>query len=114
MGRPKGSKNAKADVKESKPVPPVVSAVVSEVDVQVAEVKTDKAKRITREEMQKMESTAHLRDKQDPKALPPLEADQKYFEAPDGAILVGEKKANKMWYRNLHGPNKGGWILEKR
>lgn len=72
------------------------------------------ATRISLDEMRKLEAKAHLRDKPSTAELPPLEADQKYFEAPDGTVIVGESKANRIWYRNLHGNGKGGWISAKR
>ncbi len=45
--------------------------------------------------------------------LPMLPPGQKYFEAPDGEILVGEASADRLWYRKMHN-GQGGWINPKR
>ena len=106
MGRPKGSKNG---VKKDEPI------VTPPVEIQEeAQAPKEKPRRVTPEEMKAMEAKAHLRDKPTTQELPPLSSDQKYFEAPDGVVIVGEKGATRVWYRNLHGNGRGGWILEKR
>jgi hypothetical protein len=43
----------------------------------------------------------------------PLQPGQKYFEAPDGTIIVGEADKSEIWYRKLN-DGKGGWINPKR
>lgn len=84
-------------------------------DVAISEAKLAPAKvRVTPEQMRAMEAVAHLRDKPTGKELPKLESDQQYFEAPDGTVMVGQKSDQRMWYRNLHGQGKGGWILPRR
>ncbi len=45
--------------------------------------------------------------------LEPLQPGQKYFEAPDGTIVIGEEDKQQLWYRKLNGGN-GGWINPKR
>lgn len=52
--------------------------------------------------------------KSDPKnTLEPLGPGQKYFEAPDGTILIGDASIDKMLYRAGNG-GKGLWINPKR
>lgn len=38
---------------------------------------------------------------------------QKYFEAPDGTVLIGEEDKQQLWYRNGNN-GKGCWINPKR
>jgi hypothetical protein len=45
--------------------------------------------------------------------LPVLQPGEKYFEAPDGTLLVGEADKQQLWYRKLN-DGKGGWINPKR
>lgn len=47
------------------------------------------------------------------KELPPLEAHLKYFEAPDGELIVGEADKSHVWYRKGNNGN-GCWINPKR
>ena len=42
-------------------------------------------------------------------ALPPPEPGHKYFEAPDGVIMLGAEADSKVWY-----PKMGIFILPKR
>jgi len=46
-------------------------------------------------------------------ALEPLRAGQKYFEAPDGEIVIGEEDKSQLWHRKMNG-GRGGWINPKR
>jgi len=45
--------------------------------------------------------------------LEPLHPGQKYFEAPDGTIIIGESDRDRVWYRQGNG-GKGCWINPKR
>ena len=45
--------------------------------------------------------------------LEPLQLGQKYFEAPDGTIVIGEADKNELWYRKLNN-GRGGFINPKR
>lgn len=45
--------------------------------------------------------------------LEPLQPGQKYFEAPDGTLIIGEADRQQVWYRKLN-DGKGGWINPKR
>lgn len=45
--------------------------------------------------------------------IEPLQPGQKYFEAPDGTIIIGESDKQQVWYRKLNN-GKGGWINPKR
>jgi len=38
---------------------------------------------------------------------------QKYFEAPDGTLMIGEADKQQLWHRPLNG-GRGGWINPKR
>lgn len=46
-------------------------------------------------------------------ALEPLGPGQKYFESPDGDIVIGEADKDRIWHRKLNN-GKGGWINPKR
>ncbi len=51
-----------------------------------------------------------------PKAEPklePLQPGQKYFETPDGEIIIGESTKQQIWVRRLNN-NAGGWVNPKR
>jgi len=41
--------------------------------------------------------------------FPPLQAGQKYFQAPDGTIVIGSKDVNEVWYRKGNN-GKGCWV----
>lgn len=45
--------------------------------------------------------------------LHPLEPGQKFFESPDGEIIVGEADKGHVWSRRMNN-GKGGWINERR
>lgn len=98
MARPKGSKN--------KPKEEVVPETVNEnfksqpAEVINANVREEKEER---EEVLKAEAPN----------VEPLGPGQKYFEAPDGTMLIGEATANQIWYRNGNG-GKGMWVNPKR
>lgn len=89
MGRPAGSKNKPKEVVDT-----------------VVEVKTD----ITTNEEKKEEPAQAVQVK--PK-LEPLGPGQRYFEAPDGTVLIGEDTNPHMWYRAGNN-GKGMWINPKR
>lgn len=112
---PRGIKGSgKAAVAEVKDVSNVAQGVDEAKQDSISDPKPPAEKvRITPAEMRAMEAKAHLRDKA-PKVLPPLEADQQYFEAPNGDLIVGMKSEERIWHRNLHGPGKGGFINPKR
>lgn len=42
-----------------------------------------------------------------------LSPDQKFFESPDGEIIVGEAKSDRIWSRTMH-KGKGGWANPMR
>lgn len=98
MGRPKGSKNKKQEE--------VVTETVTEnfqsqpVEVINADVREEKEER---EEVLKAAAPT----------VEPLGPGQKYFEAPDGTMLIGEATANQIWYRNGNG-GKGMWVNPRR
>ena len=43
----------------------------------------------------------------------PLSPGQKFFEAPDGEIIVGEADKTSVWSRRMNG-GKGGWVNPRR
>lgn len=89
MGRPLGSRNK------------------SKEDVEIADVK--EAKEVFHEEeREKTAQTVQVKPK-----LEPLGPGQKYFEAPDGTILIGEADMPHLWYRAGNG-GKGEWINPRR
>jgi hypothetical protein len=45
--------------------------------------------------------------------LEPLQPGQKYFEAPDGTVIIGEADKQQIWYRAGNG-GKGFFINPKR
>lgn len=89
MGRPAGSKNKPKEVVDT-----------------VVEVK---AEVITNEEKKEEPAkTVQVKPK-----LEPLGPGQRYFEAPDGTVLIGEDTNPHMWYRAGNNGN-GMWINPKR
>ena len=89
MGRPLGSRNK------------------SKEDVEIADVK--EAKEVFHEkEREKTEQAVQVKPK-----LEPLGPGQKYFEAPDGTILIGEADMPHLWYR-AGNDGKGMFINPKR
>lgn len=42
-----------------------------------------------------------------------LQPGQKYFEAPDGEIIIGEESKSQIWHRKLNN-GRGGWVNPKR
>jgi len=95
MGRPAGSKNKKTEVVENDVIPQVSEQ--KEIEV------------ISHEEERK-ETAKAVQVK--PK-LEPLGPGQKYFEAPDGTILIGEADMPHLWYR-AGNEGKGMYINPKR
>lgn len=45
--------------------------------------------------------------------LPTLAPGQRYFETPEGDIIVGEDGKDRIWSRRMNG-GKGGWANPKR
>lgn len=45
--------------------------------------------------------------------LEPLQPGQKYFETPDGRLIIGEADKMQIWDRQLNG-GRGGWVNPKR
>ena len=89
MGRPLGSRNK------------------SKEDVEIADVK--EAKEVFHEkEREKTAQAVQVKPK-----LEPLGPGQKYFEAPDGTILIGEADMPHLWYR-AGNDGKGMFINPKR
>lgn len=43
----------------------------------------------------------------------PLQVGQKYFETPDGELIIGEADKQQVWSRRLNG-GKGGWVNPQR
>ncbi|MBK8871869.1 MAG: hypothetical protein IPN19_12775 [Elusimicrobia bacterium] len=95
MGRPAGSKNKKTEVVE---------------DVVIPEVSEQKESEVISHEEERKETAKAIVLK--PK-LEPLGPGQKYFESPDGVILIGEETSPSLWYRAGNG-GKGMWINPKR
>ena len=100
MGRPKGSRNKSTEVEEEHGICEVVV---------VPEVVEQKEKEVSHEE-EREETAKAVQVK--PK-LEPLGPGQKYFEAPDGTVLIGEDSNPHMWYR-AGNDGKGMWINPKR
>jgi len=92
MGRPIGSKN------KSKEAIEVVETVV---EVKEAVV-------VNEEKKEEPAKAVQVKPK-----LEPLGPGQKYFEAPDGTILIGEADMPHLWYR-AGNEGKGMYINPKR
>lgn len=92
MGRPVGSKNKS---KES------VEVVETVVEVKEAVV-------VNEEKKEEPAKAVQVKPK-----LEPLGPGQKYFEAPDGTILIGEADMPHLWYR-AGNEGKGMYINPKR
>lgn len=92
MGRPVGSKN------KSKEAVEVVETVV---EVKEAVV-------VNEEKKEEPAKAVQVKPK-----LEPLGPGQKYFEAPDGTILIGEADMPHLWYR-AGNEGKGLWINPRR
>lgn len=88
MSRPKGSTNKKK-------IEVVAPIVPQETKPEVKHVRKEEVK-----------ETKEVK-------LEPLGPGQRYFEASDGTILIGEADKNQLWYRNGDG-GKGCWINPKR
>lgn len=95
MGRPKGSRNKSTEVVEN--------------DV-ISQVSEQKESEVISHEEKREETTKAVQVKPVLDALGP---GQKYFEAPDGTILIGEEDATHMWWRAGNG-GKGMYINPKR
>ena len=92
MGRPVGSKNkSKEAVEVVEPVVEVKEAVV-----------------VNEEKKEEPAKAVQVKPK-----LEPLGPGQKYFEAPDGTILIGEADMPHLWYR-AGNEGKGMYINPKR
>ena len=92
MGRPVGSKNkSKEAVEVVEPVVEVKEAVV-----------------VNEEKKEEPAKAVQVKPK-----LEPLGPGQKYFEAPDGTILIGEADMPHLWYR-AGNDGKGMFINPKR
>ena len=92
MGRPVGSKNkSKEAVEVVEPVVEVKEAVV-----------------VNEEKKEEPAKAVQVKPK-----LEPLGPGQKYFEAPDGTILIGEADMPRLWYR-AGNEGKGMYINPKR
>ena len=92
MGRPVGSKNkSKEAVEVVEPVVEVKEAVV-----------------INEEKKEEPAKAVQVKPK-----LEPLGPGQKYFEAPDGTILIGEADMPQLWYR-AGNEGRGMFINPKR
>jgi hypothetical protein len=100
---PRGIPNKKAEPKAVETKQETISEEKPKVHISPAEMKA-------------MEAKAHLRDKPSNEERSAVKAQpgMKFFMAPDGTRLEGEADKNRLWYRNLHGNNKGGWILPER
>ena len=94
MGRPAGSKNKKTEVVENDVIPQVSEQKENEVSHEEKREEPAKAVQVKLK-------------------LEPLGPGQKYFEAPDGTILIGEADMPHLWYRAGNG-GKGEWINPKR
>lgn len=94
MSRPKGSKNKKTEVIEN-------DAISQDSE----QIKSEETNEEEREETAKAVQVKPVLD-----ALGP---GQKYFESPDGTILIGEEDATHMWWRAGNG-GKGMWVNPKR
>ena len=92
MGRPVGSKNK------------------SKEEVEVVETVVEVKEAVVVNEEKKEEPAKAVQVK--PK-LEPLGPGQKYFEAPDGTILIGEADMPHLWYR-AGNEGKGMYINPKR
>lgn len=92
MGRPAGSKNK----------PKAVDEVVDSV------IETKEAVVVNEEKKEEPAKAVQVKPK-----LEPLGPGQRYFEAPDGTVLIGEDTNPHMWYRAGNN-GKGMWINPKR
>lgn len=92
MGRPAGSKNKPKEVDE------VVDPVIE----------TKEAVVVNEEKKEEPAKAVQVKPK-----LEPLGPGQRYFEAPDGTVLIGEDTNPHMWYRAGNN-GKGMWINPKR
>ena len=90
MGRPVGSRNKSKEV------------VDESIDAKLPEVVSNE------EEREETAQAVILKPK-----LEPLGPGQRYFEAPDGTVLIGEDTNPHMWYR-AGNEGKGQWINPKR
>lgn len=113
MGRPKGSKNRIVN----STVPSVETVTRLKHSVEKIEEKSNVNEKEEIQESQKAELLLKESHKVEPapaKSGPPdLPPGQKYFEAPDGTLLVGEADKQQLWCRSLNG-GKGGWINPRR
>lgn len=87
--------------------------IVKEVEVEVkkpgtvVEAKVSEPKPVVKEKPDEAKETKKER------VLEPLQPGQKYFEAPDGTIIVGESDKQQVWYRQGDG-GRGCYINPKR
>jgi hypothetical protein len=92
MGRPIGSKNKSKEA---------IEVVVPVVEVKEAVI-------VNEEKKEEPAKAVQVKPK-----LEPLGPGQKYFEAPDGTILIGEADMPHLWYR-AGNEGKGMYINPKR
>ena len=105
MGRPRGSKNKMpsdiVDASES-----VVVETKEKEDVPHEEERKETPQTVLTEDQKRIADSR--------KALEhPLDPGQKFFEAPDGTIMVGESDNNHMWWRAGNG-GQGMFINPRR
>jgi hypothetical protein len=117
MGRPKGSKNKAMDglvekfeglvdeAAKTPGIPEMLGVAITREDV-VETIKNAGGKH--EEKMKETAKTVQVNPK-----LEPLGPGQKYFEAPDGTVLIGEDTNPHMWYR-AGNDGKGMWINPRR
>jgi hypothetical protein len=79
---------------------------VSKPQIAPKEIKNETKK----EEKESIKGTGIL--KAEPK-IDVLQPGQKYFESPEGDIVIGEETKSQVWYRKLNN-GQGGWINPKR
>lgn len=112
MGRPQGSKNKRKPGRPRKEVPSIETSNVSITEEQNDQTINDNesnTEEIPDEKEEEIQEEKPLLKNQ----VNALGTGEKYFEAPDGTILVGSANADRLWYRaGNHG--RGMWINPKR
>jgi hypothetical protein len=112
MGRPLGSKNKPKDGEQEEEtvfneVPNIVveenKFKIQNEEIEVNEVEKEMAKGVSKEvakEVVKQKTAHEIAIEESRKVLEhPLSPGQRFFEAPDGYIIVGEADAQKILYR---------------
>lgn len=97
-------------IKKEKPV----KEVEVEVEADEPEIEVEPKEKVN-EDKNKAETEAKNEAKKDKdkRILEPLQPGQKYFEAPDGTIIIGEADKQQIWYRGGN-DGKGAYINPKR